>query len=80
LLDLWWNPAAENQAFDRAHRFGQKEDVEIYKLTIEDTIEDRLLEIQAKKAEIAESALAQDGTIAKLKKLTHNDILYLFRG
>jgi len=54
--------------------------VEIYKLTIEDTIEDRLLEIQAKKAEIAESALAQDGTIAKLKKLTHNDILYLFRG
>jgi SNF2 family DNA or RNA helicase len=44
--------AIENQAFDRAHRFGQREDVKIYKLAIEDTIEDKLLALQEKKQEV----------------------------
>lgn len=43
LLDMWWNPALEDQAFDRAHRLGQTRPVEIHKLTIEDTVEDRML-------------------------------------
>lgn len=49
--------AIEQQAFDRSHRFGQTEDVVIYKLTIENTVEDRLLELQAKKSATAASAL-----------------------
>jgi SNF2 family DNA or RNA helicase len=45
LVDLWWNPALEEQAFDRAHRLGQQRDVRIYKLTIENTVEDRILTV-----------------------------------
>lgn len=45
LVDLWWNPALEEQAFDRAHRLGQERDVDIYKLTIENTVEDRILQV-----------------------------------
>jgi SNF2 family DNA or RNA helicase len=43
LMDMWWNPALEDQAFDRAHRLGQTRDVMIYKLRVENTIEDREL-------------------------------------
>lgn len=42
LMDMWWNPALEDQAFDRAHRLGQTRDVMIYKLRVENTIEDRM--------------------------------------
>jgi hypothetical protein len=45
LVDLWWNPALEEQAFDRAHRLGQERDVNIYKLTIKETVEDRILQV-----------------------------------
>ncbi|XDD51055.1 DEAD/DEAH box helicase [Leptospira sp. WS92.C1] len=48
-LDPWWNPAVENQASDRAHRFGQKQPVFIYKLFSEGSIEERVLELQEKK-------------------------------
>lgn len=41
LSDMWWNPALEEQAFDRAHRLGQTKDVNIYKLVVHGTIEDR---------------------------------------
>lgn len=41
LMDMWWNPALEDQAFDRAHRLGQTRDVRIYKLRVENTVEDR---------------------------------------
>lgn len=45
LVDMWWNPALEDQAFDRAHRFGQVRDVNIYKLKVDGTVEDRILEV-----------------------------------
>lgn len=45
LVDMWWNPALEEQAFDRAHRFGQKKAVNIYKLKVDGTVEDRILEV-----------------------------------
>lgn len=45
LVDMWWNPALEDQAFDRAHRLGQTRDVSIYKLKIDATVEDRILEV-----------------------------------
>ncbi|PFH51167.1 hypothetical protein AMATHDRAFT_85310 [Amanita thiersii Skay4041] len=63
LLDLWWNPALEDQAFDRAHRFGQTRDVNIFKLKIDNTVEDRILELQEKKRALAKAALSG----AKLK-------------
>ncbi|KAG6884090.1 hypothetical protein C0993_001491 [Termitomyces sp. T159_Od127] len=77
LVDLWWNPALEDQAFDRAHRFGQKRDVNIFKLKIDETVEDRILTLQEKKRELARAALSGD----KIKdmRLGMEDLLALFR-
>ncbi|GAA5907882.1 hypothetical protein JCM8208_001973 [Rhodotorula glutinis] len=80
LLDLWWNPAIEQQAFDRAHRYGQKDDVKIYKLVIDGTVEDRILTLQQQKAALAKAALDGEGEMGKAQKLGLDDILYLFRG
>lgn len=46
LLDLWWNPTTEDQAVDRAHRIGQTRPVTVSRLTIKDTVEDRILALQ----------------------------------
>ncbi len=75
--DPWWNPAAENQATDRAHRIGQKNPVFVYKLITENTLEEKILAMQAKK-----QALAQ-GVYGKRKKgedakLTASDLKTLF--
>ncbi|GAA5825079.1 hypothetical protein JCM11251_006091 [Rhodosporidiobolus azoricus] len=80
LLDLWWNPAIEQQAFDRAHRFGQLDDVKIYKILIENTVEDRILALQEQKAEIAKAAIEGGGDVKAASKLNLRDILYLFKG
>lgn len=55
--DPWWNIAAENQATDRAHRIGQKNSVKIYKIVTRDTIEERIIKLQQKKAELAQVIL-----------------------
>ncbi|MGO1505675.1 MAG: SNF2-related protein, partial [Brachybacterium sp.] len=52
LLDPWWNPAAENQAVDRAHRIGQERQVMVYRMIAEDTIEEKVLALQQRKAEL----------------------------
>lgn len=77
LMDMWWNPALEDQAFDRAHRFGQKKKVNIYKLVVEDTVEDRILELQEKKRALAQAALSGDKV--KGLKLDMNELLALFK-
>lgn len=46
LLDLWWNPTTEDQAVDRAHRIGQTRPVTVLRLTVKDTVEDRILALQ----------------------------------
>ena len=46
LLDLWWNPTTEDQAIDRAHRIGQTRTVKVLRLTVRDTVEDRILALQ----------------------------------
>src|SRR5699024_6356357 len=51
LLDPWWNPAAEDQAVDRAHRIGQERQVMVYRMIDEDTIEEQVLALQRRKAE-----------------------------
>jgi SNF2 family DNA or RNA helicase len=46
MLDPWWNPSAEDQAVDRAHRIGQTRPVIVSRLTVKDTVEDRILSLQ----------------------------------
>ncbi|KAJ7685568.1 SNF2 family DNA-dependent ATPase [Mycena polygramma] len=77
LVDLWWNPALEDQAFDRSHRVGQTRPVNIFKLKIDDTVEDRILLLQDKKRELARAALSGDKI--KNMKLGMDDLLALFR-
>lgn len=59
-FDPWWNPAVENQATDRAYRIGQDKPVFVYKLIIENSIEEKILQIQEKKAELANALLSEE--------------------
>jgi SNF2 family DNA or RNA helicase len=63
-FDPWWNPAAEAQATDRAHRIGQDKPVFVYKLVAAGSIEERILAMQQRKAGLAESVLGKDGEAA----------------
>ena len=58
--DPWWNPAVENQATDRAHRLGQTKPVFVYKLIVAGSIEEKILALQEKKAELAAGILSED--------------------
>ena len=58
--DPWWNPAAENQATDRTHRIGQKNNVFVYKLVVAGSIEEKILALQEKKADLAAGVLSED--------------------
>ena len=60
LLDPWWNPAVEAQAIDRAHRIGQTQPVFAYRLIAGNTIEERILELQKDKRELAEAIFSED--------------------
>ena len=64
-MDPWWNPAVEEQAIARAHRIGQEQAVFVYKLVVEGSIEERILELQARKAALAEGVLGSDGALAR---------------
>ncbi len=75
--DPWWNPAVEDQATDRAHRIGQDKPVNVYRLVVEDTVEQKMVELGRRKREIAESALGRDASVGK--KLTMEDIEELLR-
>ncbi|KAF9242263.1 SNF2 family N-terminal domain-containing protein [Melanogaster broomeanus] len=77
LVDMWWNPALEDQAYDRAHRYGQMRDVNIYKLMIPHTVETRILQLQDAKRELTKAALSGDKI--KNMKLGMDDLLALFR-
>ena len=70
--DPWWNPAVEDQATDRAHRIGQEKPVFVYRLVMEDTVEQKMVELGQEKRRIAESALGRDTTTGK--KLTMADV------
>ncbi|MDR0894576.1 MAG: DEAD/DEAH box helicase [Prevotellaceae bacterium] len=65
-LDPWWNPAAEDQASDRAHRIGQKRPVTIYRLVAENTIEEKIIQLHHQKRDMAESLLEGSDRAAKL--------------
>jgi superfamily II DNA or RNA helicase len=65
--DPWWNPAAETQAADRAHRIGQDKPVFVYRLICADTVEERIEDLKARKAELAQAVLDGGGTRDRLK-------------
>lgn len=71
LLDPWWNPAVEAQAIDRAHRIGQSRPVFAYRLIARNTVEERILELQAGKRELADALLGGDPR--PLASLTRDD-------
>ena len=74
-LDLWWNPQAENQATDRAHRLGQTKTVEVIHLVTKGTIEEKILDLQNKKRLLADKII--DGEVRDkniLSELTKEDI------
>ncbi|HIP52493.1 MAG TPA: DEAD/DEAH box helicase, partial [Chromatiales bacterium] len=76
LYDPWWNPAAESQAMDRAHRIGQQKPVFVYKLLTERTVEERILALQEKKKALAESVYRQGK--GEVFQLTDEDLNVLF--
>lgn len=76
MMDVWWNPAIEDQAIDRVHRIGQTREVLVYKLTIAETVEDRIVKLQEQKREIAKSALGEGGAMGQ--KLGLKELLALF--
>jgi len=73
LLDPWWNPATEAQAVDRTHRIGQTRSVMVYRLVATDTIEEKVMALQQKKAELFDSVM-NDDTSAFSESLTAADI------
>jgi superfamily II DNA or RNA helicase len=74
LVDPWWNPAVEDQAADRTHRIGQDKPVMVYRMVARDTVEERILELQAKKRALADAALAEAGGATAI---TRDDLLAL---
>ncbi|MBL4632918.1 MAG: DEAD/DEAH box helicase [Kofleriaceae bacterium] len=74
LVDPWWNPAAEDQAADRAHRIGQDRPVMVYRLVTRDTVEERILALQHSKRSLADAAL---GEADRATSLTREDLLAL---
>jgi len=77
IYDPWWNPAAESQAADRAHRIGQDKPVFVYKLITENTVEEKIIAMQEKKRALAES-IYKDGAKEESFKLTAEDLNALF--
>ncbi|KAG2224562.1 hypothetical protein INT45_004407 [Circinella minor] len=79
LMDIWWNPAIENQAIDRVHRIGQKKEVHVHRLFINQSIEDTILQLQEKKQKLYESTLAEGENMKKLDTLSVPEIVHLFQ-
>jgi len=75
LLDPWWNPAAEAQAIDRTHRIGQTRKVFAYRIIAKDTVEERVLELQQRKRQLADAIVAQES--GPLASLTREDLEWL---
>ena len=76
--DPWWNPAVEDQATDRAHRIGQDKAVFVYKLITEETVEDKILDMQKAKKALAESIYSSEGK-DKGVAITANELTELFK-
>ncbi len=74
--DPWWNPAVEQQATDRTHRIGQRKNVFVYKFITRNSVEEKILNLQAKKRKLVENIITSESGV--LKNLTKNDVELLF--
>lgn len=77
ILDPWWNPAAEAQAIDRAHRMGQTKPVVAYRMICQDTVEDKILRLQQSKKQLADAIVSGEPTL--LQELSFDDLQVLFQ-
>ena len=77
ILDPWWNPAIEQQAVDRIHRIGQDKPVNIYRMVSQNTVEEKMLLLKAKKQEIADQLMTADHSF--LEQLNYEDFQFLFQ-
>jgi len=76
ILDPWWNPAVEDQAADRAHRIGQTRPVTVYRMVIENTIEEKIVQLHAQKRDLADTLLK--GTDSSTK-ITTKDLMKILK-
>ena len=74
--DPWWNLSAENQATDRTYRIGQKKNVQVYKLITKNSIEEKIYDLQQRKAKLIDNMLSTNETF--INKLSKEDIMKLF--
>ncbi len=72
ILDPWWNPAVEAQAVDRAHRLGQAKPVFAYRLIARDTVEEKIMQLQGQKRDLAEAVITADTSL--LRSLSSEDL------
>ena len=78
-FDPWWNPAVEDQASDRAHRIGQKNVVEVIKMISENSIEEKIVNLQEEKRKLIDSVMGENIVLGEnLSSLTEEDIMFLF--
>lgn len=75
--DPWWNLSAENQATDRTYRIGQKRNVQVYKLITKNSIEEKIYELQERKAKLIDNMLSTNETF--INKLSKEEIMELFK-
>jgi len=75
ILDPWWNPAAEMQALNRAHRIGQDKKVFVYRFITKETVEEKIIKLQQKKKDLADLFVTTDTSIAGMTK---DEILAIF--
>jgi len=76
LIDPWWNPAVEQQAIDRTHRIGQTKKVFAYKMICKDSVEEKILQLQQRKKNLAADLVTDESGF--VKKLTQDDVAFLF--
>ncbi|MFQ8893354.1 MAG: DEAD/DEAH box helicase [Clostridium sp.] len=78
-FDPWWNPAVEDQASDRAHRIGQKNVVEVIKMISENSVEEKIVNLQEEKRKLIDSVMGENIVLGEnLSSLTEEDIMFLF--
>jgi SNF2 family DNA or RNA helicase len=76
IIDPWWNPAVEQQAIDRTHRIGQKNQIFAYRMICKNTVEEKIIALQQKKKQVADDLITEDAGF--VKKLTKTDVAFLF--
>ncbi|KAI1337130.1 SNF2 family N-terminal domain-containing protein [Xylariaceae sp. FL0016] len=77
IMDPFWNPFIENQAIDRAHRIGQVRPVKVHRILVQNTVEDRIVDLQQRKRDLVESALSEQAA-ANIGRLTSQEIAGIF--